>query len=77
MFTKPLLRNGLHNPGVLLLHTCILQALHRDGCCLQGHCLAVGLYAMIYCWYICKSKFLIFQALWFILFSCNDVHHLL
>jgi hypothetical protein len=47
MFTKPFLRNGLHNPVVLLLRACMLQTLQGNGRCLQSHRLATGLYATI------------------------------
>jgi hypothetical protein len=47
VFTKPLLRNGLHNPTVLLLHACMLYVLPSNSHCLQSHCLAVGQYALI------------------------------
>jgi hypothetical protein len=35
--SEPLLRNGLHNPVVLLLHASMLRALHSNGSCLQRH----------------------------------------
>jgi hypothetical protein len=50
VFTEPLLRNGLHNPIVLLL-----RALSGNGRYLQSHRLAMGLYVttfMVYSSYI-------------------------
>jgi hypothetical protein len=43
VFTESLLRNGLHNPVVLLLHACMLPVLPSNGRCLQSHRLATGL----------------------------------
>jgi hypothetical protein len=40
--TISLLRNGMHNPVVLLL-----RALHSNGRCFQSHCLATGLNVLI------------------------------
>jgi hypothetical protein len=48
VFTEPLLRNGLHNPVVLLLRACMLRALPNNGRCLQTHRLATGLYVTLY-----------------------------
>jgi hypothetical protein len=50
VFTEPLIRKGLHNSVVLLLHACMLRALHSNDRCLQSHCLATGLYAVIIIW---------------------------
>jgi hypothetical protein len=47
VFTEPLLRNGLHDPVVLLLRADMLLALPSNGRCLQSHCLATGLYTML------------------------------
>jgi hypothetical protein len=47
VFTDPLLRNGLHNP-VLLLCARMLRALPSNGRCLQSQLLATGLYATQY-----------------------------
>jgi hypothetical protein len=48
VFTDPLLRNGLHNPVVLVLRVCMLLALPSKARCLQSHSLATGLYVTIY-----------------------------
>jgi hypothetical protein len=42
-----MLRNGLHNPFVILLRACMLRALPNNGRCLQSHRLATGLYSTI------------------------------
>jgi hypothetical protein len=47
VFTDPLVRNGWHNPIVLLSRACMLWALSNNGCCLQSHHLARGLYVTI------------------------------
>jgi hypothetical protein len=42
-------RDGDHIENtVILLHACTMQTLSTNGCCLQSHCLATGLYATIY-----------------------------
>jgi hypothetical protein len=50
--TDPLLRNGLRRTVVLLL-----RALPRNVHCLQSHCLAMGLYAIIPFQSYCVTKF--------------------
>jgi hypothetical protein len=58
VFTYPFLRNRLQKPVVLLLLTCVLRALANNCCCLQNHCLAMGLYVTIYtCFIIVQSQF--------------------
>jgi hypothetical protein len=47
VFTEPLLRNGLHNPVVLLLRASVLQALPSNDRCLQSHRLTTGLYEIV------------------------------
>jgi hypothetical protein len=43
-----IVRNGLHNPVVVLLRAYILRMLHNNSCCLQSHLLATGPYATIW-----------------------------
>jgi hypothetical protein len=47
VFTEPLLRNGLHNPVVIFLRTCMSRASPSNGRCLQSHRLATGLYSTV------------------------------
>jgi hypothetical protein len=47
LFADPLLRNGFHNPVVLLLRACMLGALLSNGRCLESHCLVMRLYARV------------------------------
>jgi hypothetical protein len=48
VFTDPLLRNGLHIPVVILLRACMLRTLPSKSRCLHSHCLARGLYTIIF-----------------------------
>jgi hypothetical protein len=43
------------NTVVLLLHVCMLYALPSNGCCLQSHCLAMGLYTTINFYVYCQN----------------------
>jgi hypothetical protein len=47
VFANPLLRNGLHNPVLLLLRACMLRVFPSNGRYLQSHRLATGLHAKI------------------------------
>jgi hypothetical protein len=47
VFTDQWLRNGLHNPVVLLLRACTLRTLPNNGQCLQSHCLPTNLYVTV------------------------------
>jgi hypothetical protein len=53
VFTEPLLRNGLHNPVVLLLSACMLRALHSNGRCLQSYLSATGPYTTLFIYQGC------------------------
>jgi hypothetical protein len=48
VFAEPWLRNGLHNPVVPLLRSCMLRVLPINGRCLQSHRSAAGQNAMIW-----------------------------
>jgi hypothetical protein len=47
MFTELLLRKGFYNTAVQFLRACTLRALPNNGRCLESHCLAAGLYAIV------------------------------
>jgi hypothetical protein len=47
VFTDQWLKNGLHNPVVLLLRACMLRALPNNGRCLQSYWLVTDLYITV------------------------------
>jgi hypothetical protein len=57
VFTFPLLRNGLHNPVVLLLRACMLRTLPSNSRCLQSKYLSTGLYATVCSSLLCDQIF--------------------